>query len=864
VRGPPDDAVDDVADADDPTAASARSAARRVRPRGGKALLRLIELLGRKGLYDEVQTAVTAAVGDDDTARAALDERLRFMNVRLNGNGHTATSERTTESDASPEATPNGSENFAVAIRAAAANMSPPSATGPQWRTLGPWTIPNGQTYGDSRVNVSGRVAAIAVDPSNVAHVLCGSAGGGIWESFDRGDTWEPRTDYATTCTVGALAFDPTNAKTVYCGTGEGNSWFYLGQGVLRSTDGGTTWLPRCTTPFVGTGFYDLVVDSTNATRLVAATTKGLYVSTNGGVGWTLKRAKTCWSIAFGLRPALTPEWLAACSDGVFRSIDHGVTWTPVPLPGAPASWDRLAVAIARSNTAVAYVWGSSAGVPRLYRRAGGIWTAVTAPPGVDTGQAWYDWFLGVSPDNSGQIYCGAIDVHRGSLSGNTWTWVNITTKPSPGQSVHPDQHVIAFEPGQPNTIYIGNDGGVYRSPDRGITYQHCNNGLVISEFEYLAQHPGSARWLIGGTQDNGTQRWTGSQDWEHIADGDGGDCGVNRTDPRTVHHTYYEMNMEVSKASGDFDSWTDISPPLPQGELSSFYPPFECSATTGNTIAIGGDALYVSRTSGTAWKRLAYPSGGRGSAMSIPNESTVYVGLEDGRVLRTTWNGVTWTALSALATPRANAVVSDLLVDPGNMSRIWATYSTVGGGRVFRSDNGGTSWIDRSTSALPALPINAIQVDPADANRAWLAADLGVYQTIDAGASWQNFSNALPNALVGDLLFQPHARVLRAGTRNRGVWEIPVDGWMTEPQCGVQFTGQLAAKASNKWFTWNWPATEHVLWTVMPTTPGANLQLTVQVERATPEFCTYWLNVRNLSSVACSFEGRWCLLSLY
>ena len=44
------------------------------------------------------------------------------------------------------------------------------------------------------------------------------------------------------------------------------------------------------------------------------------------------------------------------------------------------------------------------------------------------------------------------------------------------------------------------------------------------------------------------------------------------------------------------------------------------------------------------------------------------------------------------------------------------------------------------------------------------------------------SFASSLPNSYVGDLLFHQHARVLRAGTRNRGVWEIPVDGWMTEP----------------------------------------------------------------------------------
>ena len=105
----------------------------------------------------------------------------------------------------------------------------------------------------------------------------------------------------------------------------------------------------------------------------------------------------------------------------------------------------------------------------------------------------------------------------------------------------------------------------------------------------YLAQDFGSSRWLIGGTQDNGSQRWSGSQVWDHVADGDGGDCGVNRTTPRTVSHTYYGMSPERSTTAGNFGSWTWIAPPVPAGEGSPFYPPFECSASGGDTIAIGG-----------------------------------------------------------------------------------------------------------------------------------------------------------------------------------------------------------------------------------------------------------------------------------
>ncbi len=839
----------------------------RRRPPGGKALFRLLQLLESSGYTETANATIESAVSEDNR------EEFRAQAARFTaapggpppGDRPSAHSDPSRRSRTSEEGGTAVAENVAQIYLEAAERLAPPTPTGPLWRSIGPWTVPNGQTYGASRVNISGRVSAIAIDPGDPAHVLAGAANGGVWESRDRGGSWAPRTDYAATLAVGAIAFDRLNPSTVYCGHGEGNWWSWLGTGVSRSTDGGTTWSTLCTAPFVGQGFYDLVVDPGDSLHLIAGTTGGLYVSTDGGINWTQQRTATTWSLSIAPAGGSSAEILAACSDGLWQSTNGGTTWNTVALPGSAGAFDRFAVAIAQSNPAVAYAWGARGGTAFLWRRATATWTAVGAPPGVNTGQAWYDWFVAVAPDLDTQVYCGAIDVHRGDLSGSAWTWLSLTSKSS-GDSIHPDQHAIAFEPGQPNTIYIGNDGGLFRSPDRGITWQHCNNGLVISEFEYLAQDYGSSLWLVGGTQDNGSERWTGSAVFEHIADGDGGDCGVNRTDPGTVFHTYYGMSLERSTSRGDWGSWAWIAPPVPAGEGSLFYPPFECSATTGDTIAMGGGAVYISRNNGTTWERRPFPSTTTSSALYIPNADTVYAGTTDGRIFRTDWNGVSWAALTALTTPRASAFVSDLYVDPNNLNRMWAIYRTIGGGRVFRSDDGGSTWTD-CTAGLPGLPINAVEVDAWDANRVWVAADLGVYQSLDGGATWVDFSNGLPNAYVGDLVFQPHARVLRAGTRNRGFWEIPVDGWMTQPICGAQWTGSLAGNQVGRWFTWGWPATWHAVWTIMPTNsrPGApQVSWTVQVERANAEYVTYWITVRNLTPDPLTFEGRYCILSRY
>jgi hypothetical protein len=824
-------------------------------------------MLESDGYSDLANQTVQLAVSEEDSGRVM--EMVAEMGIRsppARKRGHRASRPaKGTQEDATVESTEEGvgvAEEIAQAYLEAADRMGPPTGFGPQWRSCGPWTVTNGQTYGATRINVSGRVSALAVDPADPGHVLAGAANGGVWESFNRGASWAPRTDYQRTLAVGALAFDPSAPATVYCGTGEGDWWSYLGVGVLRSTNGGTTWSTLCTSPFVGDGFYSLVVDPANRLQLYAGTRGGLWVSTDGGVSWTRRRTQPTWSIS--LRGV---EVLAACRDGLFRSSDNGVTWSAVALPGGPGTFQRLAIAIAPSNPGVAYAWGASATNAFLWRRATGTWTAFVAPPGASIGQAWYDWFVAIAPDQDTQVYCGAIDIHRGTLSAGTWTWVNLSSKSSGGNSIHPDQHSIAFEPGHPATIYAGNDGGIYRSNDRGINWVHCNNGLQVTEFEYIAHNIGISRWMIGGTQDNGTNRWTGPPTWEHVGDADGGDCGVNRANPQIVFHTRQNWTLFRSTTGGGFGSWTNVTPARPAGEgVGLFYPPFECSTTTGDTIAMGGQSLYVSRNLGTTWTRFAYPAAGVASALYIPDPNTVLLGLTDGRIFRTRFSAGAWSGLTALTTPRAGAMISDLHAEPGGTGRIWATSPRVGGGRVYRSDDGGTSWTD-FTAGLPNLPINAIEVDSGNRNRVWIAADLGVYQSRDTGTTWADFSASLPNAYVGDLVFHPHARVLRAGTRNRGMWEIPVDGWMTQPVCGVQWTGSLAANETRRWFTFGWPATWHIVWTVMPTTPrpGApQVGWTVEVERADAERATYWITVRNLTPQPLQFQGRYAILSRY
>jgi photosystem II stability/assembly factor-like uncharacterized protein len=363
-----------------------------------------------------------------------------------------------------------------------------------------------------------------------------------------------------------------------------------------------------------------------------------------------------------------------------------------------------------------------------------------------------------------------------------TWTWKNIGAKVS-GDSVHPDQHAIAFSPTDPNVVYVGNDGGIYRSPDAGVKWESLNKGLNITEFEFLAQHPLFENWLIGGTQDNGTVRYEGGEVWYHVEDGDGGDCGTNASNPYTCYHTFYGMGMERSTRGGGWDSWNWIGPNVPDAENypsgSLFYPPVE---VCGRVVAQAGRSVFISSDGGTSWTSVSLPGiAGIASAMVIPVPTRIYVGTMKGRIYRIELVNNEWANPIFVGAPVSGAV-SDILVDQTNPNRLWVTYSSLGpgtvGGGIFRSDDAGSSWHDVS-AGLPDIALNAVEIDPQNPDTVYVAADVGIYRSTDAGAVWMSFNNKLPNALVKDLAFHPRSRLLRAATQSRGVWEIAVDQTM-------------------------------------------------------------------------------------
>ena len=209
------------------------------------------------------------------------------------------------------------------------------------------------------------------------------------------------------------------------------------------------------------------------------------------------------------------------------RSTDGGATWATLG-GGLPASLGRVALArgAERCEHAVRGVREWRPALTGIFRTTDGgtNWTVTAATP-AGVGQTGYNLVLGVHPTDADTVMFGEVHLWRTTNAGGAWTRVSIG---APG--IHADQHAVAFHPTNGNLVFVGNDGGVFRSNDGGVTYAHRNKDLATLQYFICANHSLWDAVMLGGTQDNGAQRYLGHPAWEHSALGDGAYAAINAT----------------------------------------------------------------------------------------------------------------------------------------------------------------------------------------------------------------------------------------------------------------------------------------------------------------------------------------------
>ncbi|MGE0885897.1 MAG: BACON domain-containing carbohydrate-binding protein [Blastocatellales bacterium] len=633
----------------------------------------------------------------------------------------------------------------------------------------------------------------------------------------------------------------------------------FRGAGILKTTDGGLTWNILDGTKT--SDFYyvnDIAVSTGDKNRIYAATKSGVMRSLDGGATWTRvlnpigPRGGTvnagCLDLA--LRTDKTTDYIfAACGNSeqgtVYRNTDAG---------GA-GSWDavltdsdmgRIALAIAPSNQEIVYAVGASIernqffdSLYAVFRTtdggAAGSWNAqvrntsankinrsllsilplaVATDCGFDLedgylGQGFYDLTIAVDPVDPQSVWVGGIELFRSDDAGVNWGLAgggydfNTLTNLGP---IHPDQHVIVFHPnfdGAANqTVYIGNDGGLFRTDNARAaivtnTAEACNPNLVSVKWANLNSNYGVTQFYngtfsadgktyIGGTQDNGTLLGTdnnGVNSWKIINGGDGGFVAIDQINASVMFATFPGISFRKSTDGGNtFGS--AISGISDGGEY--FVSPLAMDESDSQRLWTGGYYIWRTANGAARWERASSLTAGGESVSAIaiaPTDSNrMLVGMGDGYILR---NDAALTSNSSTSWPAVqvrSGWVSSIAFDPNNKDIAYATFSTFGGAHVYRTVDGGVNWTiadgSSGSNRIPDIPVHSLAIDPSNTARLYVGTDVGVFVSNDGGANWAVEAMGFANAITETVKIHVAAGVtsIYAFTHGRGAWRTMIN----------------------------------------------------------------------------------------
>lgn len=674
-----------------------------------------------------------------------------------------------------------------------------------QWSTIGPSVFP---IFGGS----NGRIWEVAVDRADENTLYVGApssnyakeGGTGVWKTTDGGQSWRPVADSLPSHSIAAIAIDPAVSERVYVATEE--------RGVFRSEDGGTSWIQLTDVNLrpVGHGATGLLIDAANNARLLMRSWNGIYRSVDGGLQWSLvlgggyargllqdqNDPAHIWATITGAMPSQT---------GVYESFDGGASWSSEPIKGCPGDdlpdslSEYAAVRIAQSGGRlyISHQRKDSSKVCHnvsVYRSTGTAcsiggqpqleWEAVWSTDDSTTCQKLWGG-LYASPDDPDSVYLMGKDLWYSNNGGQNFSEL------TQGQP-HYDWHDFEFL-SDGATVYVGTDGGVYRSSNDALegTWSFVGKGMNVTEFYDIAIAPTDPALVIGGTQDNGTLTTRGEVDWNHVRGGDG---AFNAVDPNNAQVLYSaeQYGDSIKRSSNGGIGFPELlGLPVPANTCFNM-PYFSHPATSGVLVAIcngtdqdqGTGDLWRYTDSAGDWQVILPASGvdGEVSAAAIDSSIDLYwAGTTRGEI-QVGPGGANWRPVATLSSSKR---VSDIEVDPSDTSVLYVAMSGLSGSRVERLKRTSDSPQAADISALDItsnLPtgryVQAVAVDIRNPNTILAATNRGVYRgrSFDGGIewAWDLYNHGMPAAVdVVDLEVHPQSGVVRAATAGRGAYRL-------------------------------------------------------------------------------------------
>lgn len=667
-------------------------------------------------------------------------------------------------------------------------NMMDP-ITGVSWTERGP-------------DNVGGRTRALMWDPNDAANsykkVWAGGVAGGLWYNEDitsSSSQWQNVDDFWANLAISTIAYDPGNTDIFYVGTGEGwyNADAVRGNGIWKSTDGGDSWNQLSSTD--NSNFNHVQkIEVTSDGYIIAACGNGLYTSTDGGS--TFNREITGF---FGdVEIASNGDIYAAkgrifTTGQIYKSTDDGATWSATSMPSTNVY--RIELACAPSNSNVVYALCESSSNYTLVEciakstDGGSSWTNVTVPGYTEQncyigsndftrGQAWYDIILAVRPNDENTVIVGGIDLYKSTNGGTNWDLISYWTG-SCDDYVHADQHAIEFRPNSNDEAIFGTDGGVFYSTNAGSAsdpdFYARNNGYNVTQFYSCSMvNSEGSDYLVGGTQDNGSHKFTssGMNSTEEITGGDGGFSFIDQDESNIWITSYVYNYWRVSTNSGSSFQYLGIN-------TGRFINPADYDSETNTLYAAAGNNQFyrISDVGG---------SNSRGAvSVSIGNRQINAVKVSpytDNRIFVAASGYLYEISNAHTSSPSVTQIGQGSRSTSGYIScieigssenQLLITYTNYGLDNVWETTDGGTTWTSKDGN-LPDMPVRWALYNPDNRDEVMLATEVGVWSTNDFSVSspdWDPTNTGLSNARTDMLKYRDSDKLVLAATHGRGLY---------------------------------------------------------------------------------------------
>ncbi len=675
---------------------------------------------------------------------------------------------------------------------------------------------------------MSGRINDMEVHPTNPRIIYTGTAGGGVWKSNDAGTTFNSIFDnYCQS--IGAVSVDPNSPDNViWVGTGE--TWtrnsVSVGCGLFKTTDGGANWTKMGLEN--SERIANVIINPKNSNEVYVAVLgalwgdneeRGVFKTTDGGVTWAkilyIDQKTGCADLVMDPK---NPNILYASmwefrrtgwsfdsggeKSALYKSIDGGATWNKIHNGFPSGKLGRLAIAVAPSNPNVLYtvIEAQEDTKKGLYRSddAGASWKQLNNDFGI-TVRPFYFSRIVVDPKNPDVVVKGGL---TGSISRDGGkTFKNLG-------NMHSDIHDVVFDINDSDRMYVGTDGGVYRSWNGGTTMEIVEN-LPLSQYYHVSLDDAEPYNIYGGLQDNGS--WYGpssatggikARDWNSIGAGDGF---------RVLKHP--TKNIIYSEMQGAENVWRydvanklikTIQPLQSKGTPKlrfNWNAPMAISEHVPDRIYIGSQFLHRSDDMGDTWKIISpdlttndpkkqqqQDSGGLSMdnsgaenhttiftiAESTLDKNLIWVGTDDGNVQITKDGGTTWTntSMNISGLPKQTwayhieASVHNkgtaYVVFDGHSMNDKNTYA-------YKTVDYGITWTSITTSDIEGFARN-IQEDYVNPDLLFLGTEFGLFITLDGGKSWSKFTNNMPAVAVHFIDLHKKTNDLVMGTHGRGI----------------------------------------------------------------------------------------------